>query len=165
MTQYIRSFPPAPRATFSLLGKLDHCFASLLSGQDVDTLEPLPEFENGLRAGMTVTDMVRCRSLVEQTRFLVVEVMSGEADEEDESEDEDAQDDVSEPDGRGQGHQTSWDMDQERLHMDAARIYEKTIVQLGSKLGDPLTTESVPDEDVFSPTEPTECRGSPETTT
>ncbi|KJZ77399.1 hypothetical protein HIM_03123 [Hirsutella minnesotensis 3608] len=156
-TQYVRSFPPAPRATFALLGKLDHCFASLLSGQDIESGETLPGFENGLRAGMTVTDMVRCRSLVEQTRILMVEVLSNEADEEDEPEDDEDEDDnmdvadAGQNDANQDGNRTSrpWDIDEERLHLDAARIYEHTIVQLGNRLGESLTTDNVPDNDVI----------------
>lgn len=164
-TQYVRSFSPAPRATFALLGKLDHCFASLLSGQDVDSQEYLPGFENGLRAGMTVTDMVRCRSLVEQTRVLMVEVLSGEVDEEDDEDEEDEgdddDDDIDNVEGgldaaaqrrEGYGDQTSmpsWDIDEERLHLDAARIYENTIVQLGERLFYPLTSDNVPSNDII----------------
>lgn len=141
----MRSFPPAPKATFSLLGKLDHCFSSLLCGQDIDTKETLPGFENGLRGGMTVTDMVRCRSLVEQTRVLMVEVMSSDrgADEEDDDDDDEEDDDdgVEEDGAESSGERSmaggpSWDIDEERLHLDAARIYENTIVQLGNRLGD-----------------------------
>ncbi|UKZ76741.1 hypothetical protein TrVFT333_004451 [Trichoderma virens FT-333] len=99
-TQYVRSFPPSSKASFDLLHKLDHCFASLLSGQDIETSETLPGFENGLRAGMTTTDMVRCRSLVEQTRVLMVEVMSsGEQEEEDDDEDDDDDEDGDETEG------------------------------------------------------------------
>jgi hypothetical protein len=142
-TQYVRSFPPAPRATFALLRKLDHCFASLLRGQDADTNETLPGFENGLRAGMTTTDMVRCRSLVEQTRFLMVEIMSGgDVDDEDEDDETDMGDDESSTDLSGNQTPTPWDVDEERLQMDAARIYEFTIVQLGERLGDPLGNEN-----------------------
>lgn len=147
-TQYVRSFPPAPRATFALLGKLDHCFASILSGQDIDSNETLPGFENGLRAGMTVTDMVRCRSLVEQTRVLMVEILSGEVDEEedDDETDTDYEAGMSNND-RGQ-MSVPWDIDEERLHMDSARIYENTIVQLGARMGDPIVSENVPNNDV-----------------
>ncbi|KAK9444241.1 meiotic recombination protein DMC1 [Metarhizium brunneum] len=147
-TQYVRSFPPSPRATFELLRKLDHCFASLLRGQDMDTNETLPGFENGLRAGMTTTDMVRCRSLVEQTRVLIVEVLSSgdvdDEDDEDEDEDEDTDMDGGESAAEAGGNRTPtpWDIEEERLHMDAARIYENTIVQLGERLGDPLGSEN-----------------------
>ncbi|UNI15310.1 hypothetical protein JDV02_001853 [Purpureocillium takamizusanense] len=151
-TQYVRSFPPAPRATFALLGKLDHCFASLLGGQDIDSGEPLPGFENGLRAGMTVTDMVRCRSLVEQTRMLMVELMSqGAEEEEEEEEDDDDESDsenATEDDKLGDRQAVAWDIDEERLHMDAARVYEQTIVKLGDRLGEPLVGENAPANDV-----------------
>ncbi|KAL2205556.1 hypothetical protein CC79DRAFT_1276495 [Sarocladium strictum] len=152
-TQYVRSFPPSPKATFELLGKLDHCFSSLLMGRDIDSKEWLPGFENSMRAGMTTTDMVRVRSLVEQTRVLMVEVMSsGDFDDEDEDEDEDD----------GMGSQTDdteanfsdasgirlprWDIDEDRLHLDAARIYENTIIQLGERLGDPMAERHVSDD-------------------
>lgn len=118
--QYVRSFPPAPRATFALLGKLDHCFASLLCGEDIDSKEPLPGFENGLRAGMTVTDMVRCRSLVEQTRLLMVEMFSGAVDDETGT-DETGVDRTEADEGAG-ARAVAWDADEERPHMDAARV-------------------------------------------
>ncbi|POR38860.1 Uncharacterized protein TPAR_00948 [Tolypocladium paradoxum] len=163
-TQYVRSFPPAPRATFALLGKLDHCFASILSGQDIDSKETLPGFENGLRAGMTVTDMVRCRSLVEQTRVLMVEILSGAVDEEEDDDDE-TDTDYDAVASNNNGGQTSapWDIDEEQLHMDSARIYENTIVQLGVRLGDSIVSENVPSNDVVcsSPSpeaEPTSMR-------
>lgn len=136
----MRSFPPAPKATFEVLGKLDHCFSSLLAGRDVSSDESLPGFENGLRAGMTVTDMVRCRSLVEQTRVLMVEVLSGvPEDEEDDEQSEELVDTESEDPGpSGNTISGTWDIDDDRLHLDAARIYENTIVQLGERLGDSL---------------------------
>lgn len=143
----MRSFPAAPKATFQLLGKLDHCFASLLCGQDVETQETLPGFENGLRGGMTTTDMVRCRSLVEQTRVLMVEILSNDRgdyeDEDDSNDEEDSEDDDDDELGlesTAQGSESlggaTWDIDEDRLHLDAARIYENTIVQLGNRLGD-----------------------------
>lgn len=146
-TQYVRSFPPSPKSTFDLLRKLDHCFASLLCGQDMESRDSLPGFENGLGAGMTPTDMVRCRSLVEQTRLLMMEILSsGEVDEE-------------ETDGEGEessaestGYLLTWDADEEKLHMDAARIYENTIVQLGARLGDPLGSENKVDSSTMCPT-------------
>ncbi|ATY62670.1 meiotic recombination DMC1 [Cordyceps militaris] len=139
-TQFVRSFPPAPTATFQLLGKLDHCFASLLCGKDIVTQETLPGFENGLRGGMTMTDMVRCRSLVEQTRVLIVEIMSSdESDDDDEDydagygedDDDDDDDDMNDLDA---------DDDEDgplaSVHLDAARVFENTIIQLNNRLGD-----------------------------
>jgi len=139
-TQYVRSFPPAPNATFELLAKLDHCFSSLLTGKDTATGEHLPGFENGLRAGMTTTDMVRCRSLVEQTRVLMVEVMSGVPEDEDDGMDDEEEPTDTETDVAGSTtNSRRWDnMDDDRMHLDAARIYEHTIVLLNERLGDPL---------------------------
>lgn len=134
-TKYIVSFPPAPRATFGVLQKLDHCFASLLRGEDADTNEPLPGFENGLRAGMTLTDMVRCRSTVEQTRVLVVEVLSS-ADDVEEEDEETGMDTEGETDNEANTNSGTWTDDDDRLNMDVARVYEKTIVRLGERLGD-----------------------------
>jgi hypothetical protein len=144
ITQYVRSFPPSPRATFELLGKLDHCFSSLLRGQDVNSHETLPGFRNGLRDGMTITDMVRCRSLVEQTRVLMIEVLSSNvAPHEDEEYDDETDDDATETEGGGTvlvARRAAIDMDEDRLHLDAARIYENTIIALNDRLGDPLNT-------------------------
>ncbi|KAH6962289.1 hypothetical protein BKA56DRAFT_679798 [Ilyonectria sp. MPI-CAGE-AT-0026] len=140
-TQYVRSFPPSPKASFALLRKLDHCFASLLCGQDLNTHETLPGFQNGLRAGMTITDMVRCRSLVEQSRVLMVEVMSSGDPDDEESETENDTDGEMDTDTDGLGPST-WDgevdEEEEQLHLDAARVYENTIVHLNERMGDSL---------------------------
>ncbi|PHH70487.1 hypothetical protein CDD80_5986 [Ophiocordyceps camponoti-rufipedis] len=147
-TQYVRAFPPAPKASFALLAKLDHCFASLLCGQDIDSGDTLPGFENGLRAGMTVTEMVRCRSLVEQTRVLMVEVMSsGPQEEEDDDDDEDEDEELST--AGGDQTPTPWDIDLDKQHMDSARVFQYTIVQLGNRLGDSLVSDNVPQNDVI----------------
>ncbi|KAI1122664.1 hypothetical protein F5Y10DRAFT_70007 [Nemania abortiva] len=89
---YLPSFPPAPRPTFSFLRKMDHCFASLLVGYDVKTKVPLPGFssavDNSTKMRFSRTDMVRCKSIADETRMLVAVVMSGEVDVLDHSEDE-----------------------------------------------------------------------------
>ncbi|CAJ0540779.1 Ff.00g077210.m01.CDS01 [Fusarium sp. VM40] len=135
-TRYVRSFPPAPKASFSVLRKMDHCFASLLSGQDIETHETLPGFGNGLRGGLTTTEMIRCRSLVDQCRVLMVEVMRDptEEDEEDEEPVTDTDTDMEGPAIRGWGGVE--DDDEMMLQMDAARVFEKTIVHLNERLGD-----------------------------
>ncbi|KAM7197567.1 hypothetical protein V8F33_005533 [Rhypophila sp. PSN 637] len=138
--EWLVSFAPSPVATFSVLRKLDHCFASLLAGHDIDTKEVLPGFENGPRAGMSRTDMVRCKSTTEATRVLIVDVMSkkhrngggeGELLTADESE--------SGPEGPGRhSRKAVWEQeteDDEVLHMNVARVYENTLVQLGETLG------------------------------
>ncbi|KAF5576729.1 meiotic recombination DMC1 [Fusarium pseudocircinatum] len=113
-----------------------HCFASLLSGQDIETHETLPGFENGLRGGMTTTEMIRCRSLVDQCRVLMVEVMRdpAEEDEEDEEAETDTETETEEPGIKGWGGVE--DDDEMMLQLDAARVFEKTIVQLNERLGD-----------------------------
>ncbi|CEF74986.1 hypothetical protein FGSG_02652 [Fusarium graminearum PH-1] len=144
-TRYVRGFPPAPKASFAILRKLDHCFASLLSGQDVETHETLPGFENGLRGGMTTTEMIRCRSLVDQCRVLMVEVMRDPTEEDEEGEDEEGGDtdtdtdmdmdtDTEAPAIKGWG--SVEDDDEMMLQLDAARVFERTIVQLNERLGD-----------------------------
>lgn len=89
---YLPSFSPAPRPTFALLRKIDHCFASLLVGYDVKTKDPLPGFvstvDNSTKSRFSRTDMVRCKSLADETRMLVARVMSGEVDVVDHAEDE-----------------------------------------------------------------------------
>ena len=131
------AFPPDPVPTFTLLRKLDHAFASLLLGHDIDNGYALPGFQ-GKRSGMTRTDMVRCKSLVEGIRVLIVEVMSKEglADTTD-SIDAHANDKTAtdtDMDDTYEDNESTWD--DERSHdMDVARVFEKTIVQLGESLG------------------------------
>jgi len=136
MTTWVTSFAPSPKATFSVLRKLDHCFASLLSGEDIDTKETLPGFEQGLKGGLTRTDMVRCKSVVERTRVVIVEVMSrGDPEDEDEDEDEVPTDVAGESATEDGGRSAVWD-DDDTVHMDVARVYEHTIVKLGGLLGE-----------------------------
>ncbi|KAJ4294690.1 hypothetical protein N0V88_004920 [Collariella sp. IMI 366227] len=136
---WVTGFPPSPAATFAILEKLDHCFASLLTGEDIDSHELLPGFENGFRAGMSRTDMVRCKSIVEQARVLIVDVMSKEPEEEEEDGAEDEpqtmDEDESGPEGPGRSGRAMWDEDEERLFMDVARVYENSLVKLGETLG------------------------------
>jgi len=131
VTSYLPAFPAAPKATFGLLRKLDHAFASLLIGEDTVTSEILPGFATGKRAGMSRTDMVRCKSLVNETRVLIVEVMSkGEVEAEDESITESG----TETDAMSIDMESAWDADEDKHNMDVARVYEKTILQLGELL-------------------------------
>ena len=128
VTTYISAFAPAPAATFALLRKLDHAFVSLLKGQDSVTGESLPGFGN-ISQGLSRTDMVRLKSLVEATRVLVVEAMSKAADAEDDAvEESEMETDYMDVDADGEstleaGH-----------GMDAAKVYAGTIIQLGLSL-------------------------------
>ncbi|EFQ28413.1 meiotic recombination protein DMC1 [Colletotrichum graminicola] len=137
-TQWIDAFPSSPKATFSILKKLDHCFASILTGRDIETKDTLPGFENGMRAGMSTTDMVRCRSSVEQTRLVIVEVLSKKPDEDDEMEETESETDVTMDNNTENDDAVDpvWDGDDDGFYLDATRVYELTIVQLGERLGD-----------------------------
>ncbi len=75
VNSYLPSFPPSPKAMFSLIRKLDHAFSSLLKGEDSQTGEILPGFEGGMKKGMSKTDMVRAKNLIQDTRVKVVEAM------------------------------------------------------------------------------------------
>ncbi|TVY29644.1 hypothetical protein LHYA1_G000857 [Lachnellula hyalina] len=138
VTSYLPAFPPSPTATFKLLRKLDHAFASLIKGEDSETGESLPGFEAGKRAGMSRTDMVRCKSLVESTRVLIVEVMSRDPEiEKDTPEQSDMETDAMSVDENDHG-----DGVEDEHDMDVARVYEGTIVQLGEILGDAFGLKS-----------------------
>jgi len=121
---YIPGFPAVPRTMFRLLDKLDSAFASLIQGKDIETGETLPGFLN--RKGVSGTEKVRIKSLVERTRVTVVEAMSkGEYDvdiEEGQTEDEQDDDDMLDYDAG-----TDFDM-------EIARVYDKTLVELGDTL-------------------------------
>ncbi|KAI9817266.1 MAG: hypothetical protein M1827_001379 [Pycnora praestabilis] len=129
LASYLPAFPPAPRTMFQLLHKMDYAFASLLQGRDIESGEALPGFTNTMRT-LSTTEKVRLKSLVERTRLVVVEVMrSGDVEEEAkedtetdiEYDDEDMEDEVE--------HVERWDM-------EIARVYDKTLVELGESIGD-----------------------------
>lgn len=131
-------FPFSPRPTFHLLHKLDMAFYSLLQGANAETRETLPGFEGG-RGKLSTTEKVRMRGLVERTRVAVVEVARkggsvtdtesaarSNVDTEDEVTTEDEEDDAMEG-MRVDGNHGRWEM-------EVARIYEKTVVELGVSL-------------------------------
>ncbi len=146
------SFPFSPQPTFQLLQKLDVAFSSLLREANVQTGVCLPGFENG-RGRLSTTEKVRIRSLVERTRVAVVEVAgengsgmdsdsarkmmalsyrkTGEefmtdydGDETTEGSNYDNEPREGLQDGKGNG----------RWEMEVARVYERTIVELGLSL-------------------------------
>jgi hypothetical protein len=87
----------------------------------------------------------------------MVEVLSGTPDEEDEGDELDEEgentdnneeeamqsDNNAGPRDANAMRPATWDIDEERLHLDSARIYEKTIVQLGNRLGDALAERTM----------------------
>lgn len=134
----IPAFPAAPRPLFRILAKFDHAFASLLQGSDVETGEALPGFSSG-RRGVSVTDKVRIKSLVERTRVYVAEAISKGGFEEDEDQVENA---PAETDIEGdlvldEPEELNVDDDDEHdnWEMHAARVYDKTLVEIGDSMG------------------------------
>lgn len=132
------SFPFSPRPTFHLLHKLDFAFCSLLHGANAESGETLPAFEGG-RGRLSTTEKVRMRGLVERTRVAVVEVAGkwgsvtdagsmplSNLETEDDITTENEAEDVME------GIQV--DGNHGRWEMEIARVYEKTIVELGTSL-------------------------------
>ena len=139
VTTIVPAMPPTPKNLFRLLATLDHAFASLIQGSDIETGERLPGFEG--RKGVNGTEKVRIRSLVERTRVAVVEAFKkGEFDFEEPEEEDSEQmeiDDVDdgalvlEGDDFDDGEEDdSWDM-------QLARVYDHTMVELGDSLEEP----------------------------
>lgn len=115
---------------FRVLGKLDYAFASLIQGCDLDSGDLLPGCERG--SVVSVTAKVRIKSLVERTRVVVVESMSsGEYAFEDSEIDTEGETDVDE-DMDAVDFDAATDFD-----MDIARVYDRTLVELGDTLGGP----------------------------
>ena len=119
-------FPFAPRATLGLLGKLDVAFSSLLRGEDVDTGNRLPGFETGRK--VTTTEKVRLRSIVERTRIHVVKLAGSPNAPETELDNTTA----SDTDLDSQYDETF--VGQDEWDMGIARVYEKTLVELGNDI-------------------------------
>ena len=144
LTTIITDMPANPKQLFRVLAKLDHAFASLLQGKDVESGERLPGFDN--RRGVSGTEKVRIRSLIERTRRSVMEnLKSGELD------------DAYESDQEGETDQSEMDVDddlegelilegdgpyapgqeEESWEMQIARVYDHTMVELGDSLETP----------------------------
>ena len=134
--QYLPSFKAVPRPTFRLLERFDIALASLLQGRHVETGEALPGFQTGRR--VTGTEKVRMKSIVERTRGVVAEVMSKSGDEDDGNRIEDVTDletgdEMDVDDDGDDGDFFSG------IEMNVARVYDRTIVELGDTIGaDPI---------------------------
>ncbi|KAL9613152.1 MAG: hypothetical protein Q9167_002317 [Letrouitia subvulpina] len=129
------AFPYSPLSTFKLLNKLDLAFASLLQGSDIQTGERLPGFE-GSRGKLSTTDKVRIRGTVERTRVAVVEVAGKDVAVDEntstvqsatDTDDDMVSEDTSVTETREGGGHRRWEM-------DIARVYERTLVELGTSL-------------------------------
>lgn len=136
----IPMFPPLPRTTLTFLSKLDTTLAALLSGSDPDTNEPLPGF-NSTR-GISTTDKVRVKGIVERARSTVTKHLVGEEGEEAPEVNRKADRASNNEDGfvKFEGFENSDDSDdEEEAHKkderDVAYVFEKTVMELGDLLG------------------------------
>lgn len=138
-------FPATDRsvqATFRLLSKLDEAFTSLLIRHDSATGEPLPGFEDG--RSISTTDKVRLKGIVDRTRLTVVRALSDESVVGDEGDVDDIVDTDTEGEQppledtvRFEGFENNEDDEEveESEERSIARVYEKTIGELGDVLG------------------------------
>ncbi|KAL8876940.1 MAG: hypothetical protein Q9198_004947 [Flavoplaca austrocitrina] len=127
-----------PRPTFQLLQKLDLMFASLLKGASAETGEPLPGSETG-RSKLSTTEKVRMRGIVESTRIAVVEAAGKDESLPDvstvtQSRMTDTEDDFNVTTGDEDMDVVEDENSHRRWEMDIARVYEKTIMELGMAL-------------------------------
>lgn len=151
LSTYIISFPFFPQPTFKILRKLDVIFASLLRGAHVQTGATLPGFNNG-QGRVRTTEQVRIKGLVGRTRVAVVEVAGkdermmmdlGSMDLDVarriiETEDDFTTDGNETMDESTNDSETTSGFNTEEgsgnWEMDVARVYERTIVELGLSL-------------------------------
>ncbi|KAL9119658.1 MAG: hypothetical protein Q9187_003789 [Circinaria calcarea] len=138
VSTYLRSFPFSPRPTFSLLRKLDLVFSSLLQGRNLETGDVLSGFEGG-RGKVSTTEKVRMRGLVSRTRVVVVEMAGKGTTELGISSATGTETDTE--GGITTDNDTIMnddeDNDDENWEMEVARVYERTIVDLGDALDAP----------------------------
>jgi hypothetical protein len=136
ITSYLPSFPPAPTATFKLFKKLDHAFASLITGRDRSSGDLLPGLEKGPGNGFSRTELIRLRSVVTDARLRVAEIMSSAANDAVEGESE-VMSESEVGDGRMEiDIDEDYEEDDGTVEMGIAKTYEGTIVQLNLVLGD-----------------------------
>jgi hypothetical protein len=76
MKEFMGAFPPSPVIALTLLTKLDLAFASLLTGLNAETGQPLPGFEK--ERGVSMTEKVRMRSIVESSKLVAVKFMGAD---------------------------------------------------------------------------------------
>ncbi|KAI1001290.1 hypothetical protein K3495_g6907 [Podosphaera aphanis] len=122
---FVVAFPPVPEITFLLLQKLDHIFASLLTGNDIVTGERLPGFTAVRDRVLSKTDMVRLKSLVEDTRVLAVDLLEK----------------LTSTQGIGEAQVANLTDESGKYDMKVAQIYVQTVDQLG-RVMDPMTYQS-----------------------
>ncbi|MCJ1436215.1 hypothetical protein MMC27_005593 [Xylographa pallens] len=131
VTTYLPSFTFTPRQTIQLLQKLDISFSSLLHGHNVETGEALPGFDGG-RGKLTTTEKVRVRGLVERTRVAVIVAAGKLGSADGESRVTETDEALTTDDDMMEGLED--DASHGRWEMEVARVYERTLVDLGAAL-------------------------------
>jgi hypothetical protein len=108
----------------------------MLAGRDLETGEALPGFSTG-KTQLSQTDMVRLKSLAEQTRILFVDVLSRPAKQEGDEEQQDGDiEDQRKTDTEQSGDEEfpGWDDEDEDEQMEVAKVYEQTLTRLDEAL-------------------------------
>lgn len=137
----LSSMPPSPKALFKLLAKLDHAFASLAQGRDIDTGEALPG-ASAVKTMVSGTEKVRIRSVVDRTRVAAFRafkqgLFDNEVEEVDDDEDENLME-MDDEDGLVmEDPDTDMNVEDDSWDMQLARIYDRTMVELGDTLEQP----------------------------
>lgn len=132
VAEVLPKFPAAPKAAFGVLDKLDLAFASLLQGRHIETGETLSGFSTGRK--ISGTEKVRMKSIVDQTRVIVMDVIVNSGDVEEEEEDDETVY-METGDEMEEVEQESYGEDYGEREMGVARIYDRTVVELGDTIG------------------------------
>lgn len=132
--QHIPSFPPTPKAMFRVINKLDYAFTSLILEHDLDSGTTLPGL--GLGRSVNPTEKVRIKSLAEATRVVVVRAMNSSEFEEEDSDTQDREDQKSDTNADHDMLSEVEDLGGEN-DMEIARVYNRTLVELGDSIGGP----------------------------
>lgn len=131
VAEVLPEFPAAPKPTFRILDKLDLAFASLLQGRHIETGETLSGFSTGRK--ISGTEKVRMKSIVDQTRVIVMDVIVNSGDAEEEEDDDETV--YMETGDEMEDVQESYGEDYGEREMGVAKIYDRTVVELGDTIG------------------------------
>ncbi|OJD28950.1 meiotic recombination protein dmc1 [Diplodia corticola] len=133
VNECMKGFPVSPKSLFHSLDKLDHAFASLIQGRDVETGDELPGFEGGRR--VNATEKVRINSMVHYSRSAVVEAMlKCDPEMDDVEEEESALESGTDVDWDQADDYGAGDDGEETWGMKTAKVFDRTLVELGDDL-------------------------------